>query len=256
MALISMAVYSTDENKKDAYLRKTLQSLSVTVDFTKHRLMLSVNGQTERTKEIIMMYKDIINFVFYNDENIGTAKAINKCWEKRNAGENCIKMDDDVVIYQSGWVELMEEAIRRLPKIGIIGLKRKDCIETVTHPDEYFRSKLIQLPQVAGERWITVEEAHHVMGTCQMYSDALLNKIGYLYQPKLYGWDDVLASARSRAEGFINVFLPHIEIDHIDAGDTPYQRWKEGHAGVSIEHINDLMKGYEDKTISTYYPAL
>jgi GT2 family glycosyltransferase len=157
------------------------------------------------------------------------------------------------VIHSEGWIEVMEDAIRRDPKIGIIGLKRKDCIENVNHPDNYFRSTIHQLPQQPGERWIIVEEAHHVMGTCQMYSSALLDEIGYLWQPKLYGWDDVLASARSRAVGFKNVFLPHIEIDHIDEGATPYQSWKERHAGEDVEMINKLMTGYIDGTTSTYY---
>ena len=253
MALISMAVFSTAENKKDDCLRKTLQSLSITVDFTKHRLILSVNGYTDETTKILKGYQDIISEILWNGRNMGTAEAINRAWKLRASGENCIKMDDDLVIHQAGWVELMEESIRREPSIGIIGLKRKDCIEKVDHPDEYFCSSLIQLPQIPGEKWIIVEEVHHVMGTCQMYSSALLDKIGYLWQPKLYGWDDVLASARSRAVGFKNVFLPHIEIDHIDKGDTPYQKWKEGHAGTTIDQINRLMDGYKNGTEPTYY---
>ena len=256
MALIAMAVYSTEENKKDDCLLRTLESLSMTVDFKKHRLILSVNAETSNTMHLVNEWKrqwghDIK--IIHNYKNIGTAEAINKGFKLREEGENCIKMDDDVVIHSSGWIEVMEDAIRREPKIGIIGLKRKDCIENVNHSDEYFRSSLLQLPQVAGERWINVEKVHHVMGTCQMYSSALLDKIGYLYQPKQYGWDDVLASSRSKASGFINVFIPHVEIDHIDEGKTPYQVWKERHAGLDIGTITKLMDGYSNGTISTYY---
>ena len=253
MALIVMAVYSTEENKKDSCLEKTLMSLSKTVDFTRHRLILSINAVTKDTPSIIYKFSNIIAQVIRNGANIGTAEAINKGFHLRNKGENCIKMDDDVVIHSSGWIEVMEDAIRREPKIGIIGLKRKDCIENVNHSDEYFRSSLLQLPQVAGERWINVEKVHHVMGTCQMYSSALLDTIGYLCQPKQYGWDDVLASSRSKASGFINVFLPNVEIDHIDEGKTPYQVWKERHAGLDIGTITKLMDGYSNGTISTYY---
>jgi len=265
MALISMAVYCTEENQKDELLKETLRSLSNTVDFTKNRLILSVNSETKKTRDIIyrygynsiqgsgVTYQPIASQIIYNDTNIGTAEAINKAWQFRKEGENCIKMDDDVVIYSSGWVEQMEESIARAPQIGIIGLKRKDCIESVEHEDEYFRSKLWQLPHIGGQRWVNVEEVHHVMGTCQMYSSALLDKIGYLYQPKLYGWDDVLASARSRAAGFKNVFLPHIEIDHIDEGKTPYQAWKEKHAGEDFPLIHKLMDGYKNGTEPIYY---
>jgi len=254
MALIAMAVYCTEENQKDELLRQTLYSMYDTVDFKKHRLILSINSTTSKTMKMLEAAKILTPFeTIINDTNIGTAEAINKAWQLRKEGENCIKMDDDVVIYQSGWIEQMEDAISRAPQIGIIGLKRKDCIECVEHEDEYFRSKLWQLPHIGGQRWINVEEVHHVMGTCQMYSSALLDKIGYLYQPKLYGWDDVLASARSRAAGFKNVFLPHIEIDHIDEGKTPYQAWKEKHAGEDFPLIHKLMDGYKNGTESIYY---
>lgn len=254
MALIAMAVYCTEENQKDELLRQTLYSMYDTVDFKKHRLILSINSTTSKTMKMLEAAKILTPFeTIINDTNIGTAEAINKAWQLRKEGENCIKMDDDVVIYQSGWIEQMEDAISRAPQIGIIGLKRKDCIECVEHNLEYFRSKLWQLPHIGGQRWINVEEVHHVMGTCQMYSSALLDKIGYLYQPKLYGWDDVLASARSRAAGFKNVFLPHIEIDHIDEGKTPYQAWKEKHAGEDFPLIHKLMDGYKNGTESIYY---
>ena len=260
MALIAMAVYCTEENQKDELFDRTLFSLCNTVNFKNHRIILSINSSTEKTLKAIDVVSDVLRLqygaalhVIHNDTNIGTAEAINKAWKLRKEGENCIKMDDDVLIYNPNWIEQMEEAIARAPQIGIIGLKRKDCIESVEHEDEYFRSKLWQLPHVGGQRWVTVEEVHHVMGTCQMYSSALLDKIGYLYQPKLYGWDDVLASARSRAAGFKNVFLPHIEIDHIDEGKTPYQAWKEKHAGEDFPLIHKLMDGYKNGTESIYY---
>jgi len=251
--MLAMAVYCTEENQKDELLERTLESLDNTVNFNTHSLILSINSHTDETKEILFNYRHIIEETIWNDTNIGTAEAINKAWKLRRDGEHCIKIDDDVVIHQSGWIEQMEEAISRAPQIGIIGLKRKDCIESVEHEDEYFRSKLWQLPHIGGQRWVNVEEVHHVMGTCQMYSSALLDKIGYLYQPKLYGWDDVLASARSRAAGFKNVFLPHIEIDHIDEGKTPYQAWKEKHAGEDFPLIHKLMDGYKNGTESIYY---
>lgn len=255
MALIAMAVYCTEENKKDECFERTLASLKDTVDFNKHRLILSVNAKTDTTVHTLQNFAHIISKVIVNGTNIGTAKAINKAWLLAEEKEPCIKMDDDVVINYAGWVDEMEDVLRRDPSIGIVGLKRKDCIENVLHDDPYYRSKLMQLPHVPGERWVIVEEAAHVMGTCQMYSPALLDEIGYLYQPNLYGWDDVLACARSRAAGFINVFLPHIDIDHIDEGRTPYQGWKERHAWEDVQLINKLMEDYKTGKTSYFYEA-
>ena len=252
MALIAMAVYSTPENGKDEYLEKTLESLSRTVDFTKHRLILSVNASTAKTATILEKYQDILKVIF-NFKNLGTAEAINLGWKTQLPGENLIKMDDDVVIHSEGWVDRMEEAIARDPSIGQCGLKRRDCWESVTHKDEFYRSKLIQLPHAPGEKWIVVEEVHHVMGTCVMHSAALLNKVGYLYQPKLYGFDDSFMSFRSRLAGFKNVFLTSVDIEHIDRGDNGFQKWKEHHAGTCWEEYHTTLRDYQSGKKSIYY---
>lgn len=254
MALISLACYSTPENKKDECLNKTLHSLTETVDFTKHRLMLSVNGATDETRRIINYHKDIISHVFWNDTNLGTAEAINLIWRERRMDENVIKMDDDVVIHRKNWIELLEECLALDEKIGIIGLKRKDCVETTWHEDPYYRSKLRMLPHTPGHRWCIVEEVAHVMGTCQMYSHKLINNgFGYLFQPKKYGWDDCLASARSIGLGFTNVFYSHIEIDHIDEGQTPFQGWKESHAWQDVELVSKMINEYKSGQRDCYY---
>lgn len=253
MALIGMAVYSTPENGKDEYLEKTLQSLSDTIDFSKHRLMLSVNAYTPTTEIIFEKYREIITTIFWNLTNLGTAEAINKVWHHRYEGENAIKMDDDVVIHHQDWLYLMEETIRRDPTIGQVGLKRRDCIESPWNPAAFYNSELRMLPHNPGEKWITIEEVQHVMGTCVMHSSALLDKVGYLYQPKLYGFDDSFMSFRSRIAGFKNVFLTAVDIEHIDRGDTGFQKWKEGHAGECWQAYMDTLRGYNDGTKSIYY---
>ena len=259
MALIAMAVYSSKENKKDECLERTLGSLSKTVDFSKHQLVLSINGRTEETDNIISYYqtdtisRGIISEVIYNDSNLGTAEAVNKVIRLRKQNQHVIKMDDDVVIHQDGWVDEMEEAIRRDNKIGIIGLKRRDLIQTTWHPDPHFRSVLKMLPHEPGQKWLHVEETGDVMGTCTMYNPALLDKIGYLRQIKKYGYDDNIACHRSHLAGFYNCFLTGIDIEHIDNGGTPYQDWKQKHSGECtqdfIKLVHDMIAGKE----SIYY---
>lgn len=255
MALIGMAVYSTETNNKDKYLRETLFSLSRTVDFEKHRLMLSVNSHTEETLDILNTYKDIIKKIIFNGGNIGTAEAINKVWQHRQIGEHAVKMDDDIVIEQNGWLDLLEECIEREPRIGQIGLKRTDCIECTWHDDLQYRCELIMLPHKPGQRWFIVEKAKHIMGSCVLHSSALLDKVGYLYQGEgtKYGFDDVLMSYRSELSGFWNCHYSPILIHHIDAGDTQYQTWKEKHAGERFNMINSIVNSYIRGTKPLYY---
>lgn len=256
MAIIGMAVYSTEQNGKDEYLAKTLKSLFKTVDFKRHRLFLSVNARTNQTDRLITIYQDIISEVIYNDTNLGTAEAINLVWRKRLPNEHAVKMDDDIVIHQAGWLDRLEEVVDRDPSIGQAGLKRKDCIESPDRNEgDFYKSHLLMLPHKGGEKWIVVEKVNHVMGSCVLHSAGLLNKVGYLYQMQgnKYGFDDALMSVRSQIAGFKNVFLPHIEIDHIDPGGTIYQQWKEKNAMDRMAEYNNTKNAYFKGIRSLYY---
>lgn len=247
MAIIAMAVWDTEQNGRTAYTHETLRSLGNTVDLSLHRVIVVDNGSCDATKQLLARYESEGRItVITLPENIGTARAVNKAWQLRNKGEHCVKMDNDVVIYQTGWADQLEEALRRDPNIGIIGLKRKDCWENPAHDNTFYRSTLEMLPHVAGERWMIIEKVRHVMGTCQMFNSALLDKIGYLYQPRLYGFDDCLAATRSEVAGFYNAFLPHIEIDHIDTGATEYQGWKDKVAGEDMVAFNQITQDYRN----------
>lgn len=261
MALISMAVHDTEENGRTAFTRRTLDCLYDTVSI-KHQIFIVDNNSCEETKELLLVFKNRcdnnsgtmpVNIITL-PSNIGTAEALNLAWKYRLPGEHCIKIDNDVVIHQSGWVEQMEEAIQRDPSIGQVGLKRKDCIES-PHRDmnDWYHSELVMLPHIPGQRWIVVEEANHIMGTCVMHSSALLDKVGYLKQPGLYGFDDCFMSLRSQIAGFKNVFLPHIDIDHIDPGGTEYQKWKEQSAGKDMAQYNEDVQRYKSGELSVYY---
>ena len=111
------------------------------------------------------------------------------------------------------------------------------------------------LPHEPGQRWIIVEKSKHIMGTCVLHSSALLDKIGYMYQPGVYGYDDTLMSCRAIVAGFITCFLSHIEIDHIDPGGTDYIGWKQKEAGIYQREVVQLMRDYQSGKLSTYYDA-
>ena len=266
MSLIAMSVFDTIENKRTEYTKRTVNSLFNTVDFMKDRLIISDNGSCQETLDF---YKDVQNEfigalenapkIIYNGKNLGTAEAINLAWKERLPGEHCIKMDNDVVINydiyinHKGWVREMEEVIEREPKIGQVGLKRKDLMESPTVPDPHFRSRLVMLPHTNGQRWITVEVCNHILGSCVMHSSALLDKVGYLYQLGVYGFDDSFMSLRSQKAGFMNVFLPHIDIDHIDDGSNPYTEEKRKLADAVWADYQIIAREYVSGKRNVYY---
>jgi GT2 family glycosyltransferase len=252
MALIAMAVFDTVENQRTEYTEKTLKGLKETVDLSKHRIFVIDNNSCDATKKLLSSYTEMITLIVLQ-ENIGTARAINKAWKFRRPGESAIKMDNDVLIYSNSWVEEMETALARDPKLGIVGLKRKDLAEYPGHEIEWYNSKLYFLPHKPGESWIPFEEVVNLMGTCQMYRSSLLDKIGYLNQPGIYGFDDSLASLRSRLAGYKVGFLPHIVIDHIDNRETPYWQEKRNLAGRDMGPFNELCAKYASGELPIYY---
>ncbi len=258
-ALISMAVFDNEENQRTELTRRTLESLFDTVDFRQHRLIIVDNNSCKATHDVYgsfagYKFEGALPMCICLNENLGTSRAINRAWQYRQPGEHAIKIDNDVVVHQSGWVDEMEEAISRDNKIGIIGLKRKDIIQNTQHPDINFRSELVQLPHDNGQRWIVVERTPDIIGTCTMFNSALLDKVGYSFQPSKYGYEDVLFCHRSHLAGFYNCFLPHIEIDHIDPGNTPYQHWKEKHSSEHTAAMIETFKAYVNGTRDIYEP--
>lgn len=250
--LIAMAVYDTEHNNRTWMTEKTLLSLRDTVDLGKHILVVSDNGSCPETHKLYKAMREKMSLVVnYNGENLGTAKAINQVWCFRDQGEHCVKMDNDVVIHQRGWVDRMEDVFQRDPTIGICGLKRKDLAEA-PWADGDMKSTLHMLPHVVGQPWIVVEEVKGVIGTCQAYSSALLDKIGYLVQPGVYGFDDSLSAVRAQLAGFRSVFLPGIEIDHIDPGGDAYCIEKQRLAADFFPVFNTQVLLYEAGILDVY----
>lgn len=253
MALIAMAVYDTVENKRTEYTRQTLECLMQTVNMAKHRIHVVDNASCNETKELLKSFSKFIT-VHTLDENVGTAKGVNVAWKHRRKGEHAVKMDNDVVIHYKDWCDDLELAIELDSSIGIVGLKRKDCWESPNHESAMYRSELSLLGG-GNNKWLPIEKVNHVMGTCQMFNSALLDKIGYLYQPRLYGFDDSLAAIRCKVAGFYSAFIPSIEIDHIDTGETPYQSWKEKHSVEDMMAFNSIKNQYLNGTKSIYSEA-
>lgn len=237
-----MCVYSTVENGKDSCLEKTLISLKRTVKLEQHRLFISINGTTPETLPLIhRCLRGVPYNIILNDTNLGTAKGINKCWSFRSPGEHCLKMDDDIVIHNEGWLDILIEALRRDDKIGQIALKRKDLAQS-PHRNDWAHSTLVRLPHEQGETWIDVEMCDDIMGSCVLHSGKLIDVTGGLFQGEgnLYGYDDTLKSLVSLTAGFKNCFYPHVQIDHIDNERTGYVTWKQANAAAFGPQFNAI----------------
>lgn len=262
--MIVIPVYDTLENNRTQYTELALDSIVSTVDFSNgHRLIVVDNGSCNSTVKLYENYRGIIEKVIYLPKNIGIARATNKAWMERKPYEHALRMDNDIVIHAEGWVDQMEDVFKREPKIGVVGLKRKDNWQHPDNPNDWFKSKLFMLhqpyknvwtrdPSEGPAPWLVVEETDHIMGTCAAYRSNLLDNMGYLYEfGALYGFEDALACVRAHVLGFRTVYLPGIEIDHLEfldsIGNLTYEKWKREQASPNLEKFAllkaDLLAG-------------
>lgn len=257
MALVACVAYDPPGEPRTKLLADCLWSLCATVkNWTHHRLVVVSNGLTDASMEFCEKQVAALGgMLICNQSNVGTARAINKAWALRQPGEHALKVDSDVVFQEPGWIDKLEECVSRDPTIGIIGLKRKDLAENPWADEtDWTHSKLHMLPHKPGESWLIVEKVHHVMGTCQLYNSALLDKIGYLYQMGgVYGYDDSLAAVRCEVAGFYNCFYPHYTIDHPDPGGDKHTAWKQRYAGTMGQKYHRLIQDYRAGRQGVYH---
>lgn len=254
-----MAVWDQEGSNRTPITAKVIGQVIKTVNWERHRMIIVDNNSCQATKDVLANYADTFSWikVITLPANIGTARAINKAWSLREEGEHCIKMDNDCFIHQPHWIEDMEAIIETSPDIGMVGLKRKDLAE-YPGAEGHYNSELKMLPHVPGEPWRVVEVVNHVMGTCVLFSAKFLKEFGYLSQPHLYGFDDSLASARCKLLGYSNVFIPHVQIDHIDPPNVQeqgYTHWKLREAQDGHSKFSELVKEYESGKRPLYEQA-
>lgn len=255
--LICVACHDTEENGRTKYTKRTYDSLCETIDNATTKVAFIDNGSCKETKDFFDEIDDFNTFlpVITNDHNTGTAEAINlgiHTYGKK--GDFVIKLDNDVTFGEFGWADKMKSIIERDPKIGILGLKRKDLLDQPLSPEYPTIMKYVN--HNLGDKWDfynVVEERGEIIGTCTMFNPKLLEAVGYLWQPSVYAFDDCLMSTRSRIAGFYNAFYPCIEIEHIDAGGTSYTEWKKKMASVYLGSIKKIEEEYYDGTRSIYY---
>jgi GT2 family glycosyltransferase len=236
--------------------QQCLKSFFTTADPELVSIFIVDNGSTDGTVDWLrQLNHPMVEDIVYNDENLGTARALNIPWKiAYQRGQHAGKLDNDVIFYDKDWSQRMYYIIETAENVGLVGLKRRDLEEKPNHNHDFYRTTLHTLPN-----GIVIEEAKHVMGTCWLVANRLLNKLGGLYQFGPYGLDDAIWAHRTHIAGYLTVFDPSVAIEHIDPGDPmypEYTQWKRDVAGQVMQSgkYDEIMKAYADGTRSVFEP--
>lgn len=255
--LICCAVFDTDSNKRTAYTIATYKSMMETVNFDTTEIVFIDNASCDKTKKFLKGIMSDKVHVITNDKNLGTSGAINiGVYTYSKHGTYNIKCDNDVTFGSHGWADEMVRCIETEPSIGILGLKRVDLPNQPSSKE--YPTNIDFIPEhKLGEPWfkdrIMIEWCDDIIGTCTMFNPSLLDKIGYSWQPALYGFEDNLLCVRSLMAGFRNAFLPLIEIEHIDTGASIFTEWKRKQASLYFDVFEKAKEEFLNGKRDLYY---
>lgn len=244
--LISCATFNRIE-----LTEKCFASLFETADPLLYKLFIIDNASEDDTPRYLQSLEGHpqVETIVYNQENLGTAKALNRGWKLAyDRGQHAGKLDNDMTFYDKGWLRKMLTVLELTSDVGLVGVKRRDLGEMPNHYDEFLRSKLVALPN--GQ---VIEVANHIIGSCWIVKHELLQKLGGLKQVGLYGLDDAILCHRAHIAEYATVFEPSIAVEHIDPGDPKYPvytQWKRDYAGEVMKSgaYDALMEAYRTGT--------
>jgi len=260
MALLAMACWDTDDNKRSSMTDECLHSLSKTVALGKggsHRLIVFNNGSCFKTFEVLKKWENRLTrmSVIHSRENIGQAAAINRAWSHRKPGESLCRFDNDVQFKTTGWLEDLEEVIRRDPLIGIAALKHAD-LPDCPEAEGWAKTEYRTLSHRKGERHMIVEIINHCLGAVQLINPELFDQIGYLKQFGKWGGEDYDYAVRCSLAGFRSVYahvgyFNDLDKDKVEA----YQEWKNAEAASHQDEMDRVVAEYRNGSRPLYCEA-
>jgi len=202
---------------KSHFLERTLSNLAVTADPALYRHIVVDNGSTDDTRRVCARFG--VERA-HNLDNVGIAQALNQCVPMLEPGQCFMKLDDDLIFFDAGWMRAMLRVLAGEPSVGGVAVPRLGreadqlCGPVVASTGPWVVD--------SGESWWT---------NAALYRYEAMRDLGSFYQPGLYGYEDVLTGVRLRALGWRTVYLASYRVRHEgewedSREDRQYREWK------------------------------
>lgn len=173
--------------------RETLNALEATTDLEKVEVAIVDNASTDGACEVAREFAGRHDSVYLHtlEENIGCPRALNLALrEHRKSGQPVVKLDNDVVIETTGWLEKLQ-LLGEGGRVGMVSAYYDTVVKD-------------RLERVMGNwRDQTLYLVRIVVGHCVWHSGTFMDRVGYfdvVHPDHLYGFEDVLLSLKARME--------------------------------------------------------
>ena len=211
------------------------------------------NGSTD--EELIQYLKKIQSKkikIHFLDQNIGCPKALNIILKTRKNKQHFIKIDNDVKVYSTNWLNWWMQMIELIPEIVLIG---------GYYPHAFSYNRLVSW-HIFNDNSKKFEwaEVYPAMGRFMFHRGSFLDEVGFfdvLSDDHLYGFEDLLICAKAKKMKKKIAIHPNVKIKHLQNEDNYILRDSED----KNQQINHIKKFYikrleEIESGKIYTPAI
>lgn len=117
------------------WTKRCLAALKSRTDHPAWRVIVVDNGSTDGTVEWLQADAELT--VVTNGANLGYSKGCNIGIARRNAGEDVVLMNNDVVVTDPDWLTKLQDAAFGLPDTGVVGTRLVNEDGRIAHLGSY-----------------------------------------------------------------------------------------------------------------------
>lgn len=169
------------------YSQKCINSLLEKTIFTNYELVILDNGSTDGTIEYLeSTYKYTSNVkIVKNPINEGFVKGNNKAIQFCNPENDIIMLNNDIIVTQKNWLELLQESAYSSDQIGVVGCRMLGLNGELQHAGTYIYPETFWGQQIGGNevdinQYSVLREVQGVIFACVYIKREVLSLIGGL----------------------------------------------------------------------------
>ncbi|EGG32426.1 glycosyltransferase, group 2 family protein [Paenibacillus sp. HGF5] len=191
------------------YSQKCINSLLEKTIFTNYELVILDNGSTDGTIEYLeSTYKYTSNVkIVKNPINEGFVKGNNKAIQFCNPENDIIMLNNDIIVTQKNWLELLQESAYSSDQIGVVGCRMLGLNGELQHAGTYIYPETFWGQQIGGNevdinQYSVLREVQGVIFACVYIKREVLSLIGGLDEDYFSYFEDTDFCLRAIENGY------------------------------------------------------
>jgi GT2 family glycosyltransferase len=203
--------------------RRCLETLKAHTDLSSAEVLAVDNGSTDETPARLAELGWVR--VLTNPTNLGFVRGNNAGIAAAPPDADVLLLNNDVEIHQDGWLELLREAARAAPDVGVVGCRLVLPDGRLLHAGTYILPDTVWGQQIGAletdvNQYARTRDVEGIVFACAYLKRELLAKIGGLSEEFRSYFEDTDYCLRAREAGFKTVVCGGVTLVHHEHGST------------------------------------